>query len=251
MNGLKRLEKQKLSSLRPLKQNAILQGVEGPDAAAILATGELVELPIRGRIYTPGEPIREAFFPLDAVLSVVTQMKDGHAIEVGTIGREGVSAIPLLLGGNTAANECYSQVPGKAISMSAELFRQLASANAEFRQSLDRFLQAYVNMLGQLAGCNGLHSIRERCARWLLMTHDRVSRDEISLTQEYLAMMLGSRRPGVSKALEAFQHAGFVRYAHGRITIRDRRGLEEAACECYEVARVQFCEQLGNRDRVR
>ncbi len=222
-----------------LELNAILIGLEGPEVDAVISGGVLVELPVRHVIYRPDEPIDDVFFPIDCVLSVVTRMKDGNMIEVGTIGREGVSAIPLLLGATTTANDCYCQVPGSAIKIDAALFQSL-TVNTQFRQLLDRYVQAYVNMLGQLAACNRLHSVYERCSRWLLMTQDRVGSHEIKLTHEYLAMMLGTQRSGVTIAAGTLQNAGFIRYGQGLITIIDREGLEGASCECYEVAREQF-----------
>jgi CRP-like cAMP-binding protein len=224
-----------------LRRNAILNGLQPSEAADIIKRGKLVRLENRMAVYKAEEPIREAYFPIDCVLSVVTQMKDGGSIEVGTIGREGVSAIPLLLGATTSANECYCQVPGYAVVIGSDHFRQLiAAGNDRFRRLLDRFIQAYVNMLGQLAACNGMHNIYERTARWLLMTHDRVDSNTINLTHEFLAMMLGARRSGVTIAAATLQQAGFIRYAHGHIELLDRVGLEGAACECYEVAREQF-----------
>jgi len=224
-----------------LRRNAILNGLEDSAIADFVARARLVDLPIRAPVYEAEGLIREAYFPVDCVLSVVTQMQDGGSIEVGTVGREGVSAIPLLLGATTSANECYCQVPGRAIVITSDHFRDLvAAASDRFRRMLDRFLQAYVNMLGQLAACNGMHNIYERTARWLLMTHDRVESDEIDLTHEFLAMMLGARRSGVTIAAATLQQAGFIKYAHGRVTMLDRVGLEGAACECYEVARTQF-----------
>jgi CRP-like cAMP-binding protein len=214
--------------------------------AEVLEIGKLIELRTPQQIYEAGHEIREVYFPIDAVLSVVTQMCDGSSIEVGTVGREGVSAIPLLLGATTSANESYCQVPGRAVVISSDRFRRLLRAeDDQFRNVLNRFLQAYVNMLGQLAGCNGKHSIYERCARWLLLTHDRVHSDKISLSHEYLAMMLGARRSSVTIAAASLQHAGFIRYAHGHIVILNRMGLEEASCECYAVAREQFGPLLG------
>jgi CRP-like cAMP-binding protein len=224
--------------------NAILNSLEEPELKALLERGALVTLPVRYQIYQPDERIKDVFFPLDCVLSVVTRMKDGSQIEVGTIGREGVSAIPLLLGGTTTANECYCQVPGRAIRIEVALFDRL-KANPKFRQLLDRYVQAYVNMLGQLAACNRLHNVYERCARWLLMTQDRVDSSKIELTHEYLAMMLGTQRSGVTIAAGTLQKAGFISYGHGMISILDRAGLEGASCECYEVAREQFGGLLG------
>jgi hypothetical protein len=167
-------------------------------------------------------------------------MKAGGEIEVGTIGREGTSGIPLLMDGTTTANDSYCQVPGRAIKMPAEHCHHLRTTDKHFSALLNRYLQAYVNFLGQLTGCNRLHSVYERCARWLLLSHDRVGHNEMLLTHEYLAMMLGSRRSGVTLALAALQRAGYIHYAHGCITIQDRAGLEETTCECYAVARDQF-----------
>ncbi|GAC1310867.1 MAG: hypothetical protein NVSMB21_19440 [Vulcanimicrobiaceae bacterium] len=222
-----------------LQDNAILGGLAESERRAILAGGSLVELPLRRQIYWPNEPIADVYFPLNCVLSVVTRLANGSQIEVGTIGREGVSAIPLLLGATTSANESYCQVPGMAIRIDARAFQALKVAE-HFRPLLDRYVQAYVNMLGQLAACNRLHNVYERCSRWLLMTQDRVDSPTIRLTHEYLAMMLGSQRAGVTMAAGALQKAGFISYGNGVITIRDRAGLEDAACECYAVAREQF-----------
>lgn len=224
-----------------LRQNAILGGLSPVMATELLNTAKLIALATSQQIYEAGRPIRDVYFPIDAVLSVVTQMRDGGSIEVGTVGREGVSAIPLLLGATTSANESYCQVPGRAVVISSDQFRRLLESGDErFRGVLDRFLQGYVNMLGQLGACNGMHSILERCARWLLLTHDRVNSEKIALTHEYLAMMLGARRSGVTIAAATLAQAGFIRYAHGHIVILNRQGLEETSCECYGVARAQF-----------
>lgn len=231
-----------------IQGNAILRHLSDRGIAEIAEVGELLEMPARFAIYRAGEPIVEVFFPIDCVLSVVTRMKAGGEIEVGTIGREGTSGIPLLMGGTTTANDSYCQVPGRAIKMPAEHFHHLRTTEKQFNALLNRYLQAYVNFLGQLTGCNRLHSVYERCARWLLLSHDRVGRDEILLTHEYLAMMLGSRRSGVTIALAALQRAGYIHYAHGCITIQDRPGLEETTCECYAVARDQFTGFLRGAD---
>ena len=227
-------------SLSTLRANSILQGVEERDISGLLEAGELITLATRDKIYDAEERITHVYFPIDCVLSVVTNMKEGGTIEVGTIGREGTSAIPFLLGANTTANDCYCQVPGTAIRLRSEHFHRLHADSPRFRSLLDRYLQGYVNFLGQLAGCNRLHSTYERCSRWLLLTHDRVGSDTIRLTHEYLAMMLGSRRSGVTIALSTFRRAGFITYTHGHIDILDRQGLIDSACECYDVAREQF-----------
>ncbi len=223
-----------------LRQNAILHALADTSAALVLEHGTFEQLALRQQIYESEQPIHDVYFPLDCVLSIVARMRDGSQIEIGTIGREGMSAFPLIMGAQSTANVCYCQVRGGAVKIPAKLFHELTARDAAFRQVLDRYLQAYVNMLGQLAACNRLHSVYERCARWLLMTRDRVDTDRLPLTQEFLAMMLGTGRSGVAIAAATFQQAGFIRYSHGNITLLDRPGLENAACECYEVAREQF-----------
>jgi len=246
--------KRERSNHRPLREpsvisfrrNAILDGLAENDLSGLLSHAKVRELAIREKIYAPETAIRDVFFPLDCVLSIVTQMKNGDQIEIGTVGREGMSAFPLLMGASSTANDCYCQVPGEAITIGIEAFRELTASNASFNQQLDRYLQAYVNMLGQLAACNRLHNVYERCARWLLMTRDRTGHDEIPLTHEYLAMMLGTGRSGVTIAVGALQQAGFITSDRGAIVVLDRRGLENASCECYEVARCQFDGHLRN-----
>ena len=223
-----------------LQRSLILRGLSASTIERVIEAGSLEALQLRQQIYEAEEQINDVYFPLDAVLSVVARMEDGSEIEIGTIGREGTSAFPLLMGASSTANVCYCQVRGSAIKLPAEVFRELTATDTTLRQRLDRYLQAYVNMLGQLAACNRLHSIYARCARWLLMTRDRVDGDAFPLTQEFLAMMLGTDRSGVAIAAGTLQKAGFIQYTHGTITIVDRAGLEEAVCECYAVARKQF-----------
>lgn len=224
-----------------LAQNVLLQSLSGAYAEAVLESGTLVDVRVRQEIYNANEEIREVYFPISTVLSVVACLKNGQMIEVGTIGREGVSGIPLLLGSTTSENDCYCQVPGTAISIPCAIFARLQTCS-RFRLMLDRYLQAYINLLGQLAACNHLHNVYQRCARWLLMTQDRVKAATLPLTHEYLGMMLGTQRSGVTIASAKLKAEGFITYKHGQITILDRARLEAASCECYEVARTQFGE---------
>jgi len=236
-----------MSTTTAFEGNAILASMTGQDREQALVGGEIVEFKVRQSVYRPEERISEAYFPLGAIFSVVARMRDGAMIEVGTIGREGTSAIPLVMGSDTTVNECFCQVPGAAWKMPAEIFRDLLSNSRTFRAFLNRYLQAYVNMLGQLAACNRLHSVYKRSARWLLMTQDRVGRDKFPLTHEFLAIMLGSRRSGVTVAAAALQKAGFIHYSHGTITVLDRQGLEATSCECYKVTTDQFGDLLNVR----
>ena len=229
--------------------NAILASLSERERNAVRARGELIEFALRQSVYQPEAVIDAAYFPIDCVLSVVNRMEDGSLIEVGTIGREGTTAIPLIMGADTTANESFCQVEGRAWKIPAADFVALLDGSRDFRVAMNRYLQAYVNMLGQMAACNGLHSVLERCARWLLMTQDRVDRDEFPMTHEFLAAMLGSRRSGVTVGAATLQGAGYIRYAHGRITVLNRSGLEATACECYRVAQEQFNSLVQLRSR--
>jgi hypothetical protein len=195
-----------------LRGNTLLRGLEGADQAAILESAKLVLLKTRQKIYDAEREIGEVFFPIDSVLSIVAELANGDMIEVGTVGCEGVSAIPLLLGSTTSANESYCQVPGMAISIAPALFTRLERENVEFRKLLDRYLQAYINLLGQLAACNRLHSIYERSARWILMTQDRVKADvlphaRVSRDDAGLATF-GRERGGCDIARGRLHHVG-------------------------------------------
>lgn len=231
-------------TLEVLRRNAILAALQGPEAAAVIKAGALVDLKSRHQISQPEVRIRDVYFPIDSVFSVVARMKDGAQVEVGTVGREGTTAVPLLLGAASSTNDCYCQVPGMAIKIDVRLFQSLRAASPKLRHVLDSYVRAYVIMLSQLAACNRLHHVYERCARWLLMAQDQVRKPDIKLTHEYLAMMLGTQRSGVTVVAASLQNAGFIRYRNGNITIVNRSGLEEAACECYDVARDLFASML-------
>ena len=223
-----------------LSQNAIFASLNEHERDALRQDGHLTQFELRQSVYQPEVTIDAAYFPIDCVFSVVSHMEDGSMVEVGTIGREGTTAIPLIMGANTTANESFCQVHGRAWKLPAQSFIAILEGSRDFRVTMNRYLQAYVNMLGQMAACNGLHSVLERCARWLLMTQDRVNRSDFPMTHEFLAAMLGSRRSGVTVAAATLQGAGYIRYAHGHVTISDRAGLEATAFECYKGAQEQF-----------
>ncbi len=226
-------------------RSALLCHLRGADRADVSKGGKVVRLALGETVYEAERPIHDVYFPLDAILSVVTVMKDGAIVEIGSIGREGMSAIPLIMGGATTANRNVCQMAGDVWKMSAPTFRTLVTENKRFRDLMNRYLQAYVNMVSQYSACNRLHSVYQRAARWLLMTRDRVVRDEFPLTHEFLAAMLGSHRSGVTVAIENLQKAGFIRSRRGRITILDTAGLGEATCECYELMVRHFDDALG------
>jgi CRP-like cAMP-binding protein len=198
-------------------------------------------LPLRRVLFEPDQHVRKAYFPLGGVVSLVTPMLDGSAVEMATIGREGVVGVPALLEVSLpAGSRAVSQVQGEALSISAEAFRREVAAGGRLASLVHGFMQALFTLVGRNAACNRLHYMEQRCARWLLMTHDRVASDEFKLTQEFLAQMLGSRRASVTEAAAELQRSGAIRYQRGTITVINREALEASACECYAVIRRVF-----------
>src|SRR5260370_40040758 len=173
-------------------------------------------------------------------------MANGQAAEVGTVGNEGFAGLPVLLGDDRAPSSMYIQVPGRGLRMQARRFRELLEQSQPMRAVMLRYTHVFFNQVAQTAACAHFHSLEQRCCRWLLMTRDRMPSDTFLLTHEFLAMMLGVRRAGVSVAAGGLQRAGLIRYHRGRITILDRHGPEERACQCYAVAKTEFDRLLGS-----
>jgi CRP-like cAMP-binding protein len=192
-------------------------------------------------IVAAGDEFTYAWFPDTAVLSVINKMSDGSGVEIGTVGNEGFAGIGALLDSPASLHLTIAQIPGMAHRISVPALVQAVAQSASLRRALNRYTCAFIGQVGQTAACNARHDIEQRCARWLLMSHDRVGdTDTFSLKHEYLAIMLGVRRTGVTIAAGALQARGLIRYRRGIIRIVDRQGLEERACECYRVVREQF-----------
>ena len=191
-------------------------------------------------VYEPGRRIEHVYFPTSAVVSLIYTMEDGATAEMGLVGNEGVVGIALFLGGDTTPNQAVAQVAGGALRMKAQAMREEFRRGGPFQLALLRYTQALITQISQTAVCNRLHPVEKRLCRWLLLTRDRLPSDEILMTQESIAHMLGVRREGVTAAAHHLQKAGLIRYARGHITILDRKGLEAAACECYRVVKDEF-----------
>ena len=205
-----------------------------PHLRVITLTPKLVIQPINA-------PIHEIVFPDGGVVSVTTSMADGEMVEVATVGAEGLVGINAFLAGATANAESMVQVPGASASvLPISVFRSEIDRSGPFRESVQRYTQGLMGLMMQSAGCLALHSVQQRCCRWLLMAHDRVGCDEFHLSQEFLAAMLGSTRPTVNVVASSLQKHGIIKYVHGRITILDRRRLEQGSCECYGAVRDLF-----------
>lgn len=202
-------------------------------------------LKYRQSLYDANKSLGSVYFIETGVGSLVNTMTNGQAAEVGTIGNEGIVGLPLVLGDDRAPTSVYVQVPGAGLSMKAALFKKELARSASMRAVMLRYAHAFFNQVAQSAACNHFHSLEQRCCRWLLMTHDRMHADEFLLTQEFLAMMLGVQRTGVTAAAGALQQAGLIRYSRGTVTMLDRSGLVRRSCECYGVSKKQFDRLLG------
>jgi CRP-like cAMP-binding protein len=226
--------------------NRILDSVPAEERARLVAAMEPVHLEMKEVLYKEGGRIDAVYFPVNAVASILNLADDTGGVEVATIGNEGLVGLAVSWAVMTSNPRelVQAQVPGDALRIEAETFAQMVSEPGSFRTLVQHYTQAFFAQISQQVACNGLHSILERCARWLLLTHDRVGTDEFPLTQEFLAQMLGARRPTVTTTAGILSQAGFIRYRRGRLTVTDREGLESASCECYWVVREVFDRNL-------
>ena len=225
--------------------NRLLTLLGGEDRERLRRHLEPVVLEYRRPLYNAHEPIEFVYFVESGVGSLVLTMANGQGVEVGTIGNEGFVGLPVLLGDEKGPTSVYIQVPGAGLRMKAETFRKELGRSEPMRATMLRYAHAFFNQVAQSAACATLHPLEQRCCRWLLMTHDRMQSDEFLLTQEFLAMMLGVRRAGVSVAAGGLQRDGLIRYKRGNVTIIDRGGLEQRSCECYGVSKREFDRLLG------
>jgi CRP-like cAMP-binding protein len=227
------------------EQNRLLAALPLEEYARLLPQLTPVRLGLKQVLVEPDAPIRDVYFPREGVSSMVAVEQEGGAVEVGTIGPEGLVGIPVLLGADRMPYRVFVQVEGHAWRLSADAFRQLVDERAAVRQLLLRYAQYFADQLSQSVACNRLHTLDERCARWLLMTHDRVEGDRFEITHEFLSLMLGVRRAGVTVAMGTLQAANIVRYTRGRVEVLDRPRLEEASCGCYHITRGALDRLLG------
>lgn len=227
--------------------NSLLRAIPGDEYARLVAEATTVQLRIRQDLIEVEEPIRHVWFPQSGMLSIVNDMQDEAAsIEVGVIGREGMAGLPLVHGVESQPCRVIVQVAGDARRVPAEKFLLLLKTMPVLTAVLDRFTAALMNQASQQVACNRLHSLEQRCAKWLLTTHDHMESEELALTQEFLAVMLGVRRPGVTVAAQTLQDSGLIRYRRGRIVVTDRIGLEKISCECYRRIRADYEKILGD-----
>ena len=191
-------------------------------------------------------PIENLYFVNRGLVSIIKTMQDGRTIEIGAVGIEGLTDWSALFGTGTAILESVVQIPGAAYRIRREVLKHEVEQDGALREMMQRYGRFSFTQLAQTAACNRLHSLEERCCRWLLIAHDNARSDTFPLTHEFLAMMLGVQRAGVSVAASILKKAGLIQYTRGRMTITDRPGLEEAACECYGAIQTELGKLYSN-----
>jgi CRP-like cAMP-binding protein len=197
-----------------------------------------VQLRQNQELLEAGAPFDHVWFPQDCVTSTVVDSAEGATIEVGLMGYDGMVGLSLLFGKAVSNSTVIVQIPGRAVRMSANDFRQhVVEEGGELFKGLLNYADTFMAMVAQTAACNSLHSIDERLSRWILMVRDRVDKNEMPLTQEFLAYMLGVRRPSVSLAASGLQQLGLIQYSRGHVTVLNREGLEDRTCPCYQIIR--------------
>jgi len=227
------------------EQNRLLAALPLEEYVRLLPRLTPVRLGLRQVLVEPDAPIRDVYFVREGVASMLAVEQEGGAVEVGTVGPDGLVGLPVLLGADAMPYRVFIQIEGHGWRLGADEFRALVDERPAVRRLLLRYAQYFTDQLSQSVACNRLHTLDERCARWLLMTHDRVDGDAFELTHEFLSYMLGVRRAGVSVAMGVLQGAGIVRYTRGRVEVLDRPRLEEASCGCYHITRTALARLLG------
>jgi CRP-like cAMP-binding protein len=223
----------------PMK-NRLLAALPPEEYEVILPHLGHVSFKLGQVVYESGGQMDHIYFPTTAIISLLYMMENGSSAEMGVVGNEGLVGVALFMGGNTMPNRAVVQSAGAAVRMKANVLRDEFARGGTFQRLLLRYTQALLTQMSQTAVCNRLHAIEQQLCRWLLLSHDRLDSDELVMTQELIANMLGVRREGVTAAAGRLQEQGLISYVRGRIQILDRRGLEASVCECYRVVKDEY-----------
>jgi CRP-like cAMP-binding protein len=213
--------------------NRLLEALPSSDRSDVLAECEAIDLVFADILYTPGERLKHVYFPTRSFISLIMPIDDDASLEVGLVGNEGMFGVPLALGVDVSPVRAVVQGAGSALRMDAATFCRQLGRSAALQREIDRFVFVQLSQLAQTAACTRFHVVEARLARWLLMTQDRAHAASFSITHEFLAMMLGVRRVGVTKAASSLQKQSLIHYSRGNVTVLDRRGLKAASCGCY------------------
>ena len=225
-------------------RNRLLLALPAADMKRLTPALKRVECKRQQILLDADSTLDEIYFPDCGVISIVAVYSDGSIIEMATIGREGCTAMQAVLGAKRSSARLYVQLPGSAAKMPRAAFNRAMSAIPAFRNLMNAFLHAFLEQVMVSAACNGAHSLTQRLARWLLMMRDRSDSDDMTLTHDLLAEMLGVQRPSVTNATRELERAGLIETGRKRVTILDRQGLIRASCECYELVRARIAQHL-------
>jgi CRP-like cAMP-binding protein len=228
------------SSVPHSYKNRVLASLPAVEIKRLAPHLSPVTLKINRTLHDPGQVVETVYFLEEGICSVVVTMENGNTVEVGITGRDGFVGLPALLGTGHSPNRAFMQIPGRGYSVKAKVLQEQFNGSSELRLRLQRVVQGMLVQTAQTAACNRVHELEERLARWLLMCQDRVQSEVLPITQEFLAMMLGTRRTTVTVAAGMLHKAGLIAYSHGNVTIQNRERLEHASCECYRIIREEY-----------
>lgn len=222
------------------RQNHLLAALPAEDLERLNKRLKLVTLPLAEALYESGSRQRAVYFPTTAIVSLLYMLADGASAEIAVVGNEGIIGVSLFMGGETTPSRAVVQSAGYAYRMSGKFLKEEFTRGGAMQHLLLRYTQALLTQMAQTAVCNRHHSVDQQLCRWLLLSLDRLVGNELVMTQELIANMLGVRREGVTEAAGHLQSAGLIKYSRGRITVLDRAGLESRTCECYAVVKKEF-----------
>ena len=222
------------------QQNYLLGALPRAESERLYPELELVPMPLGEVLYESGDKLQYVYFPTGSIVSLLYVMADGASAEIAVVGKEGIIGIALFMGGETMPNRAVVQSAGYAYRLKGQRLKAEFNRAGELQHLLLRYTQALLTQMSQTAVCNRHHSVDQQLCRWLLLSLDRLASNELTMTQELIANMLGVRREGVTEAAGKLQSAGLIHYSRGKITVLDRRQLEERACECYQVVKREF-----------
>src|SRR3990172_3680538 len=235
-----------MSSSHSPNQNHLLAALPTAEFERLAPHLELVPMLLGEMLYEPGGQLQHAYFPTNSIVSLHHVMESGASAESAGVGKEGVVGVSLFMGGDTTPSSAVVQTAGHAYRLSGRLLKQEFNRAGLMQRLLLRYTQALMTQMSQTAACNRHHSVEQQLCRWLLLTLDRMPTNELIMTQELVASMLGVRREGITEAAGKLQHAGFIRYRRGHIAVLDRSGLETRACECYAVVKKELNRLLSD-----
>ena len=233
------------TATRPQTSNSILNALTRPEYERLSEHLDPVNLSPREILYQPEQPVTHVYFPNRGTVSVVSSFEDGETVEVGMVGNEGMFGVNVFLGSVTTPLMAQVQLPGDALRMRAGVLIREFEKCGQLQDLLLRYTQAFTTQVAQTAACNRAHRVETRLAKWLLMCGDRAQSNELALTHEFIATMLGSRRAGITEAACLLKNAGLISYTRGNVTVADRGGLESLSCECYPRVKKEFTRLVG------